>query len=170
MKKVLGLVVLLLLTTGCAGNIKDGITLLEEKKYEEAAETFQKDIKKNRNLGEAYRGLGIACFEMEDYEAAVEAFELALKNETQETAVFYGFLAAGYLETKEYDKALDTYERALSKEDLTVELEQEIQFNLIAVYEKMGNWDGAKKQMDIYMKKYPDDTRVEKEAEFLETR
>lgn len=170
MKKIVGLLALLLLLTGCAGNIKDGVALLEEGKYEAAVEAFEKDVKKARNLDEAYRGLGIAYFEMEDYEAAVEAFELALKHETEETATFYSFLGASYLETEECDKALDAYERGLTCKDLTKELEQEIQFNLIAVYENMGNWEAAKKQMDKYVEMYPDDSRVEKEAEFLETR
>ena len=74
------------------------------------------------------------------------------------------------MEVEEYDKALDIYEKGLTANGLTEELEQEIQYNLIAVYEKMANWDAAKKQMDKYVKKYPDDKRVEKEAEFLETR
>lgn len=170
MKKIVGLMVLLLLMTGCAGNIKDGVALLEEGKYEKAVEAFQKDVKKERNLDEAYRGLGIAYFELEDYEASIESFELALKHETEETATFCSFLGAGYLEIEEYDKALDAYERGLACEDLSDELEKEIQFNLIAVYERMGNWDAAKKQMQKYVEKYPDDGRVEKEAEFLETR
>lgn len=170
MKKVFGLLALLLLLTGCAGNIKDGVALLEEGKYEEAVEEFEKDVKKERNLDEAYRGLGIAYFELEDYEAAVEAFELAVKNETEETAIFCSFLGSSYLETEDYEKALDAYERGLAREDLTEELEQEMQFNLIAVYENMGNWDAAKKQLDKYVKRYPNDSRVEKEAEFLETR
>lgn len=170
MRKITACMVLLLLLTGCAGNIKDGVALLEEGKYEAAVEAFEKDVKKERNLDEAYRGLGIAYFELEDYEAAVEAFESAMKHEAEETAVFCSFLGASYLETEEYDKALDAYERGLSCKDLTEELEQEIQFNLIAVYEKMSNWEAAKKQMDKYVEKYPEDSRVEKEAEFLETR
>lgn len=170
MKNIAGLIVVLLLLTGCAGNIKDGVALLEENKYQQAAEAFEKDIKKERNLDEAYYGLGIAYFELEDYEAAVESFELALKHDTKETAILCSFLGASYLETEEYDKALDAYERGLSCDDLTEELEQEIQFNLIAVYENMANWDAAKKQMDKYVDKYPEDSRVEKEAEFLETR
>ena len=169
MKKIVILITLLLLT-GCAGSMKNGVELLEAGKYDAAVEVFQKDIKKKRNLDEAYRGLGIAYFELEDYEAAVEAFELALEHETKETAVCCSFLGASYLETEDYDKALDVYERGLACKDLTEELEQEIQFNLIAVYERMGNWDAAKKQMDKYVKKYPNDSRVEKEAEFLETR
>ena len=169
MKKIVILITLLLLT-GCAGSMKNGVELLEAGKYDAAVEVFQKDIKKKRNLDEAYRGLGIAYFELEDYEAAVEAFELALEHETKETAVFCSFLGASYLETEDYDKALDVYERGLTCKDLTEELEQEIQLNMIVVYERMGNWDAAKKQMDKYVKKYPNDSRVEKEAEFLETR
>lgn len=170
MKKIIGLMVLLLALTGCSGNIKSGVSYLEQGKYEKAIEMFQSDVKKERNLDEAYRGLGIAYFETEDYQAAVEAFELAIKHETEETAIFCSFLGASYFETEEYDKALDTYEKALSQKDITKELEQEIQFNLIAVYENMGNWKAAKKQMEQYVEKYPNDSRVEKEAEFLETR
>ncbi len=170
MKKIAGLFIILLLLTGCTGNIKEGVALLKEGQYEKAVEAFEKDVKKERNLDEAYRGLGIAYFELEEYEAAVEAFELALKHDTKETAVFCSFLGAVYLETEEYDKSLDAYEQGLKCKDLTEELEQEIQFNLIAVYEKMSNWDAAKKQMDKYVKQYPEDSRVEKEAEFLETR
>ena len=169
-KNIVFFMALLFILTGCAGNIKDGVSLLKEEKYEQAVEVFQKDVNKERNLDEAYRGLGIAYFELEDYEEALEAFELALKHETKDTAVLYSFLGASYLETEAYEKALDTYERALASKDLTGELEQEIQFNLIAVYENMGNWDAAKKQMKMYVDKYPDDSRVEKEAEFLETR
>ena len=170
MKKIAGLFIILLLLTGCTDNLKDGVAWLKEGNYEKAVDAFAKDAKKGRNLDEVYRGLGIAYFEMEDYEGAVEAFELALQHETEETAVFCSFLAASYLEIGECEKALDTYECALACDDLTEELEQEIQFNLIAVYEKMPNWDAAKKQMDEYVEKYPEDSRVEKEAEFLETR
>ena len=170
MKKIIGIIVLLFILTGCSGNIKDGVTLLENGKYEKAVEAFEKEIQKKRNLDEAYRGLGIAHFELEDYEAATEAFEFAIEHEAEETAIFCSFLGASYLEVEEYDKALDIYEKGLIANGLTEELEQEIQFNLIAVYEKMANWDAAKKQMDKYVKKYPDDKRVEKEAEFLETR
>ena len=92
------------------------------------------------------------------------------RSKTEETAVIFSLLGASYLETEQYEKSLDAYECSLACEDLTEELKQEIQYNLIAVYEKMANWDAAKKQMDKYVETYPEDSRVEKEAEFLETR
>ena len=171
MKKIgIGILVLTLLLCGCAGAVKDGVKLLEEKNYEEAKKVFSKDIEKKKNLKEAYHGLGIACFELQEYENALEAFELALEHEEEPSAMIYGFMGACCMETEQYEKALEIYKKALGTEDITEELKQEIQFNLIAVHEYMGNWDAAKKQIEQYTKAYPDDTRVEKEADFLETR
>lgn len=156
--------------TGCAANVKSGVESLEAGKYEEAKESFKKDIEKEKNLDEAYRGLGIACFELEEYEEAIEAFELAVENETEETATLYSMMGACYMEVGENEKALDVYTKALSVETITDEMKQEIQYNLIAVYENMADWDAAKEQMESYREAYPDDSRVDKESDFLETR
>lgn len=159
-----------LILTGCTNNINDGVDLLEAGNYEGAQTAFQKEIEKGKHLDEAYHGLGIACFELEEYEEASEAFEAAVKNETEESAMLYGMMGACYLEIGEYEKAVDVYTKALSMEEISEELEQEIQYNLIAVYENMADWDAAKEQMESYREAYPDDDRVEKEADFLETR
>lgn len=169
-KLILVILSLSVLLTGCVGNIKDGVTLLQDKEYEKAKQAFQEDIQDERNLGDAYHGMGLACFELGEFEEATEAFESALEHGAEETASLCAFLGACYMETEVYDRALNAYERALQKETITAQLKQEIEFNLIAVHENMGNWDAAKKQMDKYVENYPDDTRVEKEAEFLETR
>ena len=155
---------------GCTNNVTAGVSLLEEKKYEEAKNAFQKEIDHGKRLGEAYHGLGIACFELGEYENAKTAFETALKNKEKESAVLYSFLGACSIELSEYEDALKYYKKALSMDELTEKQEQEVRFNLIAVYEFMGDWESAKKQMDQYEKQYPNDDRIEKEADFLETR
>ncbi len=162
--------VVILALSGCANNVKSGLESLEVGDYEGAKGAFENEIKKGKNLDEAYRGLGIACFELEEYEEAASAFELAVENETKELATLFGMMGACYMEIGEYEKALDVYTKALGMENITAELEQEIQYNLIAVYENMADWDAAKKQMESYQKAYPDDERVEKESDFLETR
>lgn len=159
-----------LLFTGCSSHIADGVEALESKEYEKAKDCFEQDVRKKKHLDEAYRGMGIACFELEEYEEAVENFQLALDNKTEETAILYSMMGACYMEIGEDEKALDVYTKAMSMKDITEELKQEIQYNLIAVYENTADWEGAKKQMEDYRKAYPDDERVEKEAEFLETR
>ena len=155
---------------GCKANMKDGITYLEEEKYEVAIECFEKDIAEKKNLGEAYRGMGIAQYELEDYEAAIDSFENALKNEAEKTATIYSLMGASSLQIEDYEAALDYYKKALKLEDCTDELKQEILFNEIAIYQELGDWEILKEKVKVYTEKYPEDNRMNKTKEFLETR
>lgn len=158
------------LMMGCTTNIKDGITFLEEEKYEEAIACFEKDIAEKKNLDEAYRGMAIAQYELGEYSDAIDSFENALKNETEETATIYSLMAASCLQMEEYENALDYYAKALKMEDCTEELKQEILYNEIAAYQELGAWDTVKEKVASYVERYPDDERMDKTAEFLETR
>lgn len=155
---------------GCKANINDGLDLLEAGKYEEAIVCFEKDIKEERNLKEAYRGIGIAQFELQDYQESVESFEKALENETEENATIYSFLGTGYFELENYEEALENYKKALSQEDCTPELKQEILWNEIAIYQEMGDWNTVKEKVADYVEAYPEDKSIEKTVEFLKSR
>ncbi len=168
--RMITIIAIVAVLCGCAGNVKEGKALLEESKYEEARACFEKDIEKGKNLDKANYGKGIACFELQEYETAIECFKAAAKEGTKEDAVFCDFLGACYIETEQYKEAIDVYKKALDDEKITDELKQETRYNLIVAYEKSGDWDAAKKEMKKYVKDYPDDTRVKREAEFLETR
>ncbi len=172
MKKWILAVVLLsvFVLTGCTDHIENGLDALKAENYKEAKESFKEEIKKGKNLDEAYRGLGIACYELNEYEVAIHAFEQALKNEAEETATLYNMLGVCHMQMGEYKKALDVYQKALTVKTIAKETKQEIQYNLIVVYEKMLDWDAAKEQMRLYREAYPDDERVKKESDFLETR
>ncbi len=172
MKRVrIGLILMTtLLLGGCASNIEDGLTYLEEEKYEAAIECFEKDIAEKKNLDDAYRGMGIAQYELGDYLAAVDAFKNALENETEKTATIYNLMGASCLQLNEYEEALDFYAQALKMEDCTEEMKQEILFNEIAIYQEWGQWDIVKEKVSAYVESYPDDTRMDKTVEFLETR
>ena len=130
---------------------KDGLTLLKEGRYEKAKVVFQEDIREKKNLKKAYYGAGIACFELGEYEEAILYFELALQSKAEQTGTIASFLGACYMKTEQYEKALDAYENALADGTLTDHLEQEANYNLIAVYERMGNWDVAKVQIEKYI-------------------
>ena len=170
MKKIIIVITLMLFVTGCAKHLEDGTAYLKEGKYQEAISSFQKQIDKDKDLDEAYRGQGIAYYELGEYEKAISAFQKALENGAEKTSTIHSFLGASYLQLEEYELSLNAYENALATKDITDALKQEAQFNIIAIYEKLGNWEEAKKQMELYVEQYPDDSRVEKEAEFLETR
>lgn len=157
---------------GCVGtkNLKDGTAFLEEKKYEEAVETFQKEIDKEKHLDEAYRGIGLAYYELHDYGKALESFEEALKQGTQETASLYNLMAVCSMEMEQYEEALKYLEKGLAMEDVSEELKQEMKFHTIAMHEKLGDWESAKAAVAEYTAEYPNDEKAAKEAEFLETR
>ena len=164
------LVLAAMLMVGCAANVNKGIELLEEEKYEEAVECFEKDIEKGKNLAEAYRGLGLAKYELGEYEEAVEALENASKNKTEKNATFYSLMADSYMQVGEYERALAYYSKAAMREEITPELKQENAFNEIAIYQELGEWDIVKEKAEAYVKAYPDDDRMDKTMEFLETR
>ena len=81
MKKAACVCMLLaLMITGCAREsyIEKGLEQLQDTKYEEAIETFEKSIDKEADIASAYRGLGIAYWELEQYKEAKTAFQSAL--------------------------------------------------------------------------------------------
>ena len=171
MKKI-GIIIatIVMCLCGCADYIEDGTSYLKKGQYEKAIKAFQNEIDDEGSLDQAYRGLGIAQFELGNYETALEAFESALENKATETAEICSLMGACYMKLENYEKAIEIYEKALTKKNMTKELKQEVQFNLIAAYEFTGNWEAAKAKMELYVEQYPDDTRVDKEADFLETR
>ena len=155
---------------GCSSNIKDGIAYLEEENYQEAISCFETDIAEKKNLGDAYRGMGIAQYELERYHEAIDSFENALGNNEQPTATIYTLMATSYLQLEEYESALEYYKKALEMEDCTEELKQEILFNEIAILQELSDWETLKEKVADYIKAYPEDNRMDKTAEFLETR
>ena len=64
MKKIAGLLIILLLLTGCAGNLKDGVAWLKEGNYEKAVDAFEKDIKKAEAVKEALLANGFEILEV----------------------------------------------------------------------------------------------------------
>ena len=81
---------LAVLITGCGKNAsEDGVKLLEEGKYKEAVKEFEQAVEDDVNVGDAYRGIGIAKWEQEDYEGAREAFKNALENGAKKTGTYW---------------------------------------------------------------------------------
>jgi len=174
MKKLRVIVPILLMSavlTGCISNpYKDGMESLENGKYEEAAEQFEKAIEKDKNKADSYRGLGMALWESEDYKGAKKAFEHALKEGAEKTGTLYNFLGVCELRAGEADKAMSYFEKGLKDKENSEKLTQEMRFNYIAAVEKTGDMDTAKSLLSEYVSDYPDDEEAVKEAEFLETR
>lgn len=64
--------------TGCAGSVKKERSIWKKKTIKNAEVEFQDAVDKKKNLGEAYRGLGLCYWEQKKYEKAEKALEKAL--------------------------------------------------------------------------------------------
>lgn len=173
MKIKTGLIVsaglLSLLMTGCATQIDKGTALLEEGKYEEAVDIFEKASEKDSMEKEAYRGLGISYYELGQYEKAAAAFQSAIDKGARKTPELYNLLGISYMKTEQYEKAAECFAEGGKMEDAGEELRKEMAYNEIFVLEKAGEYKEAKEKVDSYLQNWPDDEDVKKEAEFLET-
>ena len=149
---------------GCSGNpYKEGVSQLESKEYKQAEASFKEAVKQDKNTADAYRGIGIACWEQKEYKAA-------LKAGTKENATLYNLMGGCALKLDDGKSALSYYEKGLAASGSSDELKKEMEYNVIVSYEKMQNWEKAKSKLNEYLEKYPDDETAKKEVEFLETR
>lgn len=170
-KKIAPFMLACMLLVGCGQNVyKKGVENLENKNYAAAQENFQKAIEDKKNIEDSYRGLGIAYYEQENYEKALEAFENAIKAGTEETGTLYNMMAVCKMQTESYENAISYYKKALTYSDCSDDMKQEINFNIIVCYEKLEDWDNAKAKLEEYVTAYPDDEKAAKEADFLKTR
>ena len=77
--KIFAVVLIGILLAGCGKReYRDGMESLENGKYEEAIKSLEKAVEKKRSVGDACRGIGIAKWEIEDFEGALEAFEAGI--------------------------------------------------------------------------------------------
>ena len=78
MKKIKALLVVVctgVLLTACGNPSQKGVEYLEDGKYDQAIEQFEQAVDKKKNVGDAYRGIGIAKWEKKDYKGARKAFK-----------------------------------------------------------------------------------------------
>lgn len=170
-RTMLSLVIMALYLVGCAGNPSEkGVEYLENGQYNEAIEQFEKAVEAEVNVGDAYRGIGIAKWEQADYEGARDAFENALNNGAQKTGTLYNFLGSCELRLQNPVMAQNYFRIGIELEDSSVELVQEMRYNMIVAYEQSEDWESAKTALREYVADYADDTDAQKELEFLETR
>lgn len=151
---------------------EEGIECLKNGQYEEAIEHFKQAVEEEINIGDAYRGIGIARWEMEDYEGAKEAFQKALEQQAESpfTGTIYNFLGSCELKLGNLEEAQNYFQSGIGLKGNSEELDREMKYNLIVTLEQRGDWESAKAKVAEYAAQYPDDAKAQKEQQFLETR
>ena len=169
-RNIIVVLLLCLFLVGCKKEEPTIVELLEREEYEMVITKLEAMIAQEDNVGEAYRGLGIAYWELGEYQKARGAFEYALANGEEETGTICNFIAICDLQLGHIESAGKWFARGLEKEGNAPELIQEMEFNQIAVYQKQGDFDTAREKLNTYVTKYPQDEDARKELEFLKTR
>lgn len=163
---------------------------MEKEDYKEAVTQFTQAAStaeakgKKEDVAEAYRGLGMAYYELKEYDKVLESMQKALDDGVQRTAELYNIMGVSAMQQEDYESALKYFDEGISyaqskdavnaskskKEVDYSDLIQEMRYNQVVCYEKQENWEEAKNAANEYIADYPNDKDIEKEVEFLETR
>jgi len=173
MKKVVVWISALLLglcLSGCENPSEEGVEYLKNGQYEEAIEQFEKAVEEEVNVGDAYRGIGIARWEQENYEGARESFLKAVEAGAESTGTLYNFIGCCEMKLNNPASAQNYFRLGIAQEGSSAELIQEMKYNMIVAYEQLKNWESAKVELRNYVASYPEDETAKKELQFLETR
>jgi tetratricopeptide (TPR) repeat protein len=105
------------------------------------------DARTHFDLGCAYRDMGL-------YNDAVNEFNLAMTNEEIELKAL-NMIAVCHLENKEYDKAINTFKKALYYDEITPEQTLDFLYEIGLAYEVLGDPDEALYYLRKVGKKHP---------------
>lgn len=167
--------------------IAQGYELMEEGDYAGANEEFEaalvqaeKTSEKNPDqesekyvTAEAYRGLGMSAYELQDYQHCVEYLQMALEAGEEPTAIMYHLMGISSMKLEDYESALVYLEQGIELQENLESLNEtykEMRYNKVVCYEGLMDWESAKAEAEAYIALYPDDTEMQKEYTFLKTR
>lgn len=135
------------------GEYQQAYIALEEARSGGSAEAFL-------YLGRAYEATG-------DYNYASSVYNAYLAKDTS-NAEIYNQLGLCEMAKGEYEKALSAFQSGMKAENNNIQ--QTLAYNEIVAYEYLGDYQKATVLMKTYLQNYPDDTKAQREYEFLSTR
>lgn len=136
------------------------------QKDEEAKELLLTSAEEGSTL--AYFYLGEIAREEENYEEALGYYEAYLDHNNFVNSALYNQMAVCSMEIGEYDSALEYVEQGLKVS--TAEQAKALRHNEVAIYERQGEYETAYERAAAYLQDYPEDERMQREYEFLQSR
>lgn len=91
---------------------KVGITELMMRRDKEARKSFERAIRYDRTLADAYNNLGVVLYEDKKFNPAIKEYLKAIAHDDT-SASFYSNLGAAYFSKKKFDEAVVAYQHAL---------------------------------------------------------
>ena len=149
-----------------------GMIYVDLQDYTNATDMLNKSYDKGYKA--ALLGLGDVSYTQQDYDTALTYYgkyfdEVDISSvDASLAAKAYNQYAAVLLAKGEYEKAAQACESGLTYNDR--ESDVALSFNLIVSYEHLEQWEDAYNTAKTYVSKYPEDTKGQKEYQFLESR
>ena len=149
-----------------------GMIYVDLQDYTNATDMLNKSYDKGYKA--ALLGLGEVSYTQQDYDTALTYYEKYFDEvdissvDASLAAKAYNQYAAVLLAKGEYEKAAQACESGLTYNDR--ESDAALSFNLIVSYEHLERWEDAYNTAKTYVSKYPEDTKGQKEYQFLESR
>ena len=149
-----------------------GMIYVDLQDYTNAVDMLNKSYDKGYKA--ALLGLGEVSYTQQDYDTALTYYEKYFDEvdissvDASLAAKAYNQYAAVLLAKGEYEKAAQACESGLTYNDR--ESDAALSFNLIVSYEHLEQWEDAYNTAKTYVSKYPEDTKGQKEYQFLESR
>lgn len=149
-----------------------GMIYVDLQDYTNAVDMLNKSYDKGYKA--ALLGLGEVSYTQQDYDTALTYYgkyfdEVDISSvDASLAAKAYNQYAAVLLAKGEYEKAAQACESGLTYNDR--ETDAVLSFNLIVSYEHLEQWEDAYNTAKTYVSKYPEDTKGQKEYQFLESR
>ena len=149
-----------------------GMIYVDLQDYTNAVDMLNKSYDKGYKA--ALLGLGEASYTQQDYDTALTYYgkyfdEVDISSvDASLAAKAYNQYAVVLLAKGEYEKAAQACESGLTYNDR--ESDAALSFNLIVSYEHLEQWEDAYNTAKTYVSKYPEDTKGQKEYQFLESR
>ncbi len=100
---------------------RNGEAALLEDKPKKALRLFQKAARENPDLVAAYRGMGVACEMMNDFEAAVNHYEEVLAMDSLFSRLMYYQLGEAYYKVGNFERALVLFKKYKELQDKDIE-------------------------------------------------
>lgn len=173
--------------------IEEAYALMEQGEYAAASQQFEAAIEQADKtaakepdeereqyvLTEAYRGLGMMSYDIEDYQMCREYLQKALDEGAKATPVMYSLMGISAMNQQDYEGALSAFEQGIALQEETAtsgasvdyaEVYREMRYNAIVCYEELLEWSSAKTEAEEYLALYPEDEEIQKEYTFLKTR
>lgn len=149
--------------------------------YDVAREVFANSI--NEGITEANYYLGKILEQTHDYQGAISYYEAFISSYLQEEkednkgdyivedyklALTYNQMGYSYLELKDYEKALESFDKGIEFEASSVQ--QPLLRNKVVALEHLNKYEEAHKVLKDYVVEYPEDHEAKRELEFVKTR